>query len=64
MALVFLVNIPFLFNNLAYFISERFFSQNDKMTKNRETHGRTVRVGRSGSVEKSSVRKLFTPVSS
>ena len=25
MALAFLVNIPFLFNNLIYFISERFF---------------------------------------
>ena len=59
MALVFLVNIAFLFDNLIYFISERFFPKTRvigslvvrpwEMTKNRETHGRTVRVGRSDS---------------
>ena len=57
MALAFLVNIPFLFKNLFYFISERFFPKTHlmaslvartwEMTKNRETHNRTVRVGRS-----------------
>ena len=56
-ALAFLVNIPFSFNNLIYFISERFFPKTREigslvvrsweMTKNRDTHGRTVRVGRS-----------------
>ena len=55
MALGFLVNIPFLFNMLIYFISERFLPKNREtgslvvrpweMTKNRETRGRTVRVG-------------------
>ena len=60
MALAALVNIPFLFNNLVYFISERFFPKTREigslvvrpweMTKNRETHGRTVRVCRSGCV--------------
>ena len=50
--------IPIVFNNLIHFISERFFPKNREigslvvrpweMTKrNRETHGRTVRVGRS-----------------
>ena len=58
MALVFYVNIPFSFSNLIYFISERFFPKTREigslvvrpleMTKNRETHGRTIRVGRSG----------------
>ena len=53
----FLVNIPFLYNNLLYFISERFsqkpmrlgafLGDREKSTKTCETHGRTVRVGRS-----------------
>ena len=60
MALAALVNFPFLFNNLVYFISERFFPKTREigsfvvrpreMTKNRETRGRTVRVSRSGCV--------------
>ena len=58
--LVFLINIPLLFNNLIYFISERYFPKNREigslvvrsweMTKNCETHGRTARVGRSASL--------------
>ena len=53
MALAFLVNIPFLFNDLIYFISKRFFPKTCEigsllweMAKTRETHGRTLRVGR------------------
>ena len=57
MALAFPVNMPFVLNNLIYFLSERFFPKNREigslvgrpreMAKNRETHGKTVRVGRS-----------------
>ena len=58
MALTFPVNSPFVFNKfIIYFLSERFFPKNRKieshvgrpweMTKHCETHGMTVRVGRS-----------------
>ena len=57
MALAFPVNIPFVFSKLIYFLSKRFFPKTvrlgalsgdrEKLQKNRETLGRTVRVRRS-----------------
>lgn len=42
-ALAFLLNIPFLFNNSIYFISDRFFHK----TREKLNREKTVRVGRS-----------------
>ena len=60
LTLAFRVNIPFLFNDLIYFISERFLPKKRdiwslvvrqwEVTKNHEIGGRTVRVGRSGDI--------------
>ena len=73
MALAFLVNIPFVtVENLIYFLSERFFPKNREIgrlvgrpweiAKNRETHGRTVRVGRSGNVTENIIEPIVFAV--